>query len=86
MSQRKTFASLRPAVTVRPAGEDDSIERVLNRISASRDGDLFKTWLREECLAPSHPSASDAVLREAEGKRRAYSDLIDMLEGTAPVR
>lgn len=80
MRSPRTFAGLRAdPVPVAERVEGDSIEQVLGRIAAGRDGQLLMAWLRAECQAASHAGADADVLREAEGQRRAYGRLIEML-------
>lgn len=76
----KTFRGLRASAPVQPRGDEDAIERVMARLAAERDGQLLLTWLRAEAQAECPPNASDAILREAEGRRRAFNALAAMAE------
>lgn len=80
MKSPRTFAALRSApIPAAERIEGDSIDQVLGRIAVGRDGQLLTAWLMAECQAPSHAGADADVLREAEGQRRAYGRLIEML-------
>lgn len=55
-------------------------------LAQTPDGRHLIAWLRATALQPTHPAASDDQLREAEGRRRAYVDLLDMAEANPSVR
>ncbi len=80
---RRSFDSLRRTVAEPGKPDNDSLERVLQRIGLTRDGQLLLAWMADEILAPSHPGAADSVLREAEGRRRAFHEIIKKAEGGA---
>ena len=72
----RKFSDLRPAAPAPEKPDDDSIEKVMQRLSLTRDGMLMLTWMREEIAGPSVLGAADYMLREAEGKRRVLHQLI----------
>jgi len=55
-------------------------------LASTPDGRHLIAWLRATAMQPTHPAASDAQLREAEGERRAYVRLLDMAEANPSVR
>lgn len=55
-------------------------------IAITPDGRHLEAWLKYEMRRPTHPAASADQLREAEGARRAYERLLDMMEANSPVR
>ncbi|WP_374387086.1 hypothetical protein [Brevundimonas sp.] len=78
MAARK-WADLRPHNGVVEAGDEDMPERVVQRLCIGRDGQLFLAWLKEQARAPQ-PGATDAMLREAEGRRQFIDRLVDWAE------
>lgn len=79
MRQPRTFAALRGEVVGDQArADEDTIDKVLGRIGGDRDGRLLVAWLKAECQTLAAGS-SDAALREAEGQRRGFGRLIEML-------
>lgn len=86
MTAARRFDDLRPKPPADPAQRPDGIERALQRIMLTEDGRHLEAWLKAEMRKPSHPAATNEILREAEGARRAYEHLLDMGEVNIPVR
>lgn len=88
MNQRpsRTFDSLRARDGVVELARPDGIEAAMKGLAITPDGRHFVAWLQAEMRKPSHPAASNEALREAEGARRAYERLLDMMEANPPVR
>lgn len=82
----RTFASLRARDGVVEAVRPDGIEAALKDIAITPDGRHMIAWLQYEMRRPTHTGASADQLREAEGKRRAYDELLTMMEANSPVR
>ena len=82
----RTFESLRASGPVVEAPALDGIENALRSIAITPDGQHMVAWVQWEMRRPSHPAASADTLREAEGARRAYERLLDMMEANQPVR
>lgn len=59
----------------------DSIERVIQRLAASRDGELLLAWLREESMR-AVPVGTDEALREANGARVFIARVLGMAQPT----
>lgn len=88
MSQRqpRTFDSLRAREGVVEIARPDGIEAAMKDLALTPDGRHLQAWLKYEMRRPTHPGASADQLREAEGARRAYDRLLDMMEANTPVR
>lgn len=84
--QRRTWDSLRARDGVVETVPPDGIEAALRDLAITPDGRHLEAWLKAEMRKPSHPSASADQLREAEGARRAYERLLDMMEANQTVR
>jgi len=79
----RRFADIRgrePAQARDP--DEDTIERVIARLSRTHDGILLAAWLRDEAQRPLHVGATDAQLREAEGARRLADRILEMAAAT----
>ena len=74
----RKFSSLRGG-----AGETkvnpDSIERVVQRLAGTRDGELLLAWLREESMR-AVPVSTDEALREANGARVFIARVLGMAQ------
>lgn len=83
---RRTFASLRARDGVIEAAAPEGIEAAMKDIAITPDGRHMIAWLQCEMRRPTHQGATADQLREAEGARRAYERLLDMMEANSPVR
>lgn len=86
MTAARTFASLRGRDGVIEVARPDGIEAAMKDIAVTADGRHLEAWLKCQMRRPTHPGASADQLREAEGARRAYERLLDMMEANTPVR
>lgn len=88
MTQRpsKTFASLRGEPPAAPKTPAEGIEAAMRDLAVTPDGRHLEAWLKYEMRRPSHVGATADQLREAEGARRAYERLLDLMEANTPVR
>ena len=86
MTGRRTFASLRAQDGVIETPALDGIAAAMQGIANTPDGQHLEAWLKWEMRRPTHPGASADQLRAAEGARRAYERLLDMMEANSPVR
>ena len=77
MAPRK-WSDIRPQIVVRPPSVEEPIETVVARLAGQPDGRRLMEWMLEEVLVGSHPNASDAWLREAEGARRLVMRIREM--------
>lgn len=86
-SEPRTFQGLRRSDGVVETGPAmGSIEEALLGIAGTQDGRHLIAWLRHHAMQPTHPNATDAQLREAEGRRGAQVALLNMMEANDPVR
>lgn len=81
----RTFASLRPEPPAEALPAEGIAAAMIN-IARVPDGKHLAAWLMAEMRRPAHPGASADQLREAEGARRAYERLLDMMEANPTVR
>lgn len=82
----RTFDSLRRSDGIVETARPDGIEAAMRDIAITPDGRHLEAWLKYEMRRPTHPAASADALREAEGARRAYERLLDLMEANTPVR
>lgn len=73
----RRFDSLRPSRTVPHTTQEEPIGSLIRRhLIANADGQRILAWMQEEAGRVTPLGASEAVLREAEGKRRFVEALL----------
>lgn len=85
--QPRTFDSLRASNGVVETGPAlDTVEAAMQGIAATPDGRHLLAWLRYQAVQPAHPGATADQLRDLDGQRRAWVQLLNMAEANTPVR
>lgn len=84
MSPRK-FEDMRARDGVVEKRDPDGIEAAMQRLALTEDGRHMIAWLKCE-MRRTAPGATDAMLREDAGMRRAYERLLDMADANERVR